>query len=69
MRNGTPRIIADRDSCYIWQRNKTMTFRKGEFGLYDCRERLAGGRLLLAFIAGLVFDVVLMVCLFFYYKR
>lgn len=43
-----------------------MTFRKGEFGLYSGRKRPAGGRLLLAFIAVLVFGVVLiMVCLFF----
>ncbi|HBC0990036.1 TPA: hypothetical protein IGZ61_004828 [Escherichia coli] len=41
-----------------------MTFRKGEFGLYDCRVRSAGGRLFLAFVAGLIFGVVLMVCLF-----
>ena len=42
-----------------------MTFRKGEFGLYHCRERSAGGRLLLAFIVGIAFGVALMVCLFF----
>lgn len=42
-----------------------MTFRKGEFGLYDCREQSAAGKLFLAFIAGLVFGVLLMICLLF----
>lgn len=41
-----------------------MMFRKGEFGLYDYRERSAGGRLFLAFFAGLISGVLLMVYLF-----
>ncbi|HFH2783539.1 TPA: hypothetical protein ACGJP5_004737 [Escherichia coli] len=42
-----------------------MPFRKGEFGLYDCREQSAAGKLFLAFIAGLVFGVLLTICRFF----
>ena len=42
-----------------------MNFKKGEFGLHDYRERSASGRLLLAFIAGLISGVVLMFFLLF----
>lgn len=31
--------------------------RRGQFGIYDCRERPVGGRLLLAFLAGFIFGV------------
>ncbi|EMS0080124.1 TPA: hypothetical protein IBK98_004777 [Escherichia coli] len=31
--------------------------RKGQFGIYDCRERPVGGRLLLAFLAGFISGV------------
>lgn len=41
-----------------------MIYRKGELGLYDCRERSAGRKLFMAFIAGRVCGVMLIVGLF-----
>ena len=35
--------------------------RKGQFGIYDCRECPVGGRLLLAFLAGFIFGVSVVV--------
>lgn len=35
--------------------------RKGQFGIYDCRERLAIGKLLLAFLAGFIFGVSIVI--------
>ncbi len=42
-----------------------MTYRKGEFGLYDCRDRTISRKIFLAFTSGLVCGVMLVVCLFF----
>ncbi len=42
-----------------------MIYRKGELGLYDCRERSAGRKLFMAFIAGRVCGVMLIVGLSF----
>jgi hypothetical protein len=42
-----------------------MIYRKGELGLYDCRERSAGRKLFMAFIAGRMCGVMLIVGLFF----
>ena len=36
-------------------------YRKGQFGIYDCRERLVGGGLLLAFLAGFISGVSVVV--------
>lgn len=46
-------------------RDEGMICRKGELGLYDCRERSAGRKLFMAFIAGLMCGVILIVGLFF----
>lgn len=35
--------------------------RRGQFGIYDCRERSVGGRLLLAFLAGFIFGVFVVI--------
>ncbi|MED0218553.1 hypothetical protein RCU60_03605, partial [Escherichia coli] len=35
--------------------------RRGQFGIYDCRERPVGGRLLLAFLAGFISGVSVVV--------
>ena len=37
-----------------------MGFRKGETGIYNCQERTAGGKLLLAFVSGFFLSVLLM---------
>ncbi len=42
-----------------------MPFKKGEFGLCDCRKQSAVWKLFLVFIAGLVFGVLSMICMFF----
>lgn len=42
-----------------------MSFKKGEFGLYDCRKQSAVWKLFWVFIAGLVFGVLSMICMFF----
>lgn len=48
----------------IQTRGEGMSYRKGELGLYDCRERSAGRKLFLVFIAGLMCGVMLIVGLF-----
>lgn len=58
-------IIVNRGTFHGSQGDRAMIFNKGEFGLYDCRERPVGGRMFLVFIIGLICGVTLMVCLFF----
>lgn len=35
--------------------------RRGQFGIYDCRERPVGGRLLFVFLVGFIFGMFLVI--------